>query len=137
MGEYYASLFSQLYDLPIISLRYFNVYGPRQSLEDEYAVVVPKFITSLLKGEGPPIYGDGNQERDFTYIDNVVEANILSLIKKDVKGEVFNIAQGNPKSVNKLLEVLKEIIGKDIAAQYLSPRTGDPKKTHADIEISF
>jgi nucleoside-diphosphate-sugar epimerase len=133
-GEYYGYIFSKLYELEIVSLRYFNVFGPRQSLENEYAVVVPKFITSLLKGESPPIYGDGKQERDFTYIDNVVEANILALVKENIAGEVFNIADGKPKSVNYLLEVLKEItFKKDIQPVYLEPRKGDVRKTYADI----
>lgn len=133
-GEYYAYLFTKLYGLEIVSLRYFNVFGPRQSLESQYAVVVPKFITCLLKKERPPIYGDGTQERDFTYIDNVVEANLLALVKEGVGGEVFNIADGNSKSVNYLLEVLKEIVSeKDIHPVYLPPRKGDVTKTQADI----
>ncbi|MCD6583127.1 MAG: SDR family oxidoreductase [Candidatus Omnitrophica bacterium] len=133
-GEYYGFVFTKIYKLEVVSLRYFNVFGPRQSLESRYAVVVPKFVTSLLKGESPPIYGDGNQERDFTYIDNVVEANLLALIKPNIEGEVFNIADGIPKSVNFLLEILKDITGKDIAPVYLPPRPGDVKKTHASIE---
>lgn len=132
-GEYYAYIFTKLYGLGVVSLRYFNVFGPRQSLESQYAVVVPKFITCLLKKESPPIYGDGNQERDFTYIDNIVEANILALIKEDIEGEVFNIADGKPRSVNYLLEVLKEITSqKDIQPVHLEPRKGDVRKTYAD-----
>jgi UDP-glucose 4-epimerase len=96
-------------------------------------VVVPKFITSLLKGESPPIYGDGNQERDFTYIDNVVEANILSLTTDSGAGESFNVANGSPNSVNKLLSILRDITNKNINAVYLPPRKGDVRKTHADI----
>jgi len=134
IGERYGYLFSKAYNLDIVSLRYFNVFGPRQSLENQYAVVVPKFIVSLLKGERPPIYGDGNQERDFTYIDNVVDANILVLAKAGIAGEVFNIASGRPQSVNNLLKVLKEIMSKDIAPTFLKPRPGDVRKTHADTE---
>ncbi len=133
-AEYYGYVFSQLYGLEVVSLRYFNVFGPRQSLENKYAVVVPKFITSLLKNENPPIYGDGNQERDFTFIEDVVEANILALTKDGVEGEVFNIAGGAPQSVNNLLKVLKEITAKDISPVYLQPRPGDVRKTYADIE---
>ena len=133
IGEKYAHVFMRLYNLEIVSLRYFNVYGPRQSLEDEYAVVVPKFINCLLKGDSPPIYDDGEQERDFTYVENVVEANIKALVKEGVGGEVFNIADGKPKSVNYLLEVLKEIMNKDINPEYLPSRPGDVRKTHADI----
>jgi nucleoside-diphosphate-sugar epimerase len=132
-GEYYGYIFTKLYGLEVVSLRYFNVFGPRQSLEDQYAVVVPKFITCLLKDEKPPIYGDGKQERDFTYIESVVEANISALVKEDIGGEVFNIADGVPKSVNYLLETLKEITAKNIEAVYLPPRQGDVRRTHADI----
>ena len=132
-GEYYAYLFTKLYNLEVVSLRYFNVFGPRQSLESQYAVVVPKFITSILKGEVVPIYGDGQQERDFTYIDNVVEANILALVKEGIKGEVFNIGAGKPYSVNYLFNSLKKIIGKGAEYVYLPPRAGDVRKTHADI----
>jgi len=134
MGEHYAYIFSELYNLGVVSLRYFNVFGPRQSLENQYAVVVPKFITCLLNNENPPIYGDGNQERDFTYIDNVVAANILALTKEGVEGEVFNVASGNPQSVNGLLAALQEITAKDIKAVFIEKRPGDVQKTHADIE---
>ncbi len=134
IGEHYGYLFSKLYNLPeVVSLRYFNVFGPRQSLENQYAVAVPKFITCLLKGESPPIYGDGKQERDFTYIDNVVEANILALTKSSLAGEVFNIASGSPESVNNLLRILNKITGKNIKPVYHQKRPGDVSKTHADI----
>lgn len=133
-GEHYGCIFSRLYGIEAVSLRYFNVFGPRQSLENKYAVVIPKFITSLLGDESPPIYGDGSQERDFTYIDNIVEANILALTKEGLAGEVFNIASGTPKSVNHLLEILKDITNKKhIAPVYLPPRAGDVRKTWADI----
>ncbi|MDP2924249.1 MAG: SDR family oxidoreductase [Candidatus Omnitrophota bacterium] len=133
MGEYYAYLFSQQYKLGVVSLRYFNVYGPKQSLDDEYAVVIPKFITCLLKEDNPPIYGDGEQERDFTYVENVVEANLLALTKPGIEGEVFNIGNGAPNSVNGLLKSLNQIMGKNISATYLPLRPGDVRKTHADI----
>lgn len=133
MGEYYGQVFSRLYGLEVVSLRYFNVYGPRQSLESKYAVVVPKFIVCLLKGERPPIYGDGEQERDFTYIEDVVEANILALQQPDIAGESFNIASSSPSSVNNLLRILKEITQKDTEPEFLPPRPGDVKKTYADI----
>ncbi len=133
MGEKYAYVFSKLYGLEVVSLRYFNVFGPRQSLENEYAVVIPKFITCLLDNQRPPIYGNGKQERDFSYIDNVVEANLLALTKEGIAGEVFNIASGTPESVNKLLAVLNKIMSKRIKAEYLAVRPGDVLKTHADI----
>ena len=132
--EHYSYVFSKLYGMEIINLRYFNVYGPRQSLDDEYAVVIPKFITSLLKGESPPIYGDGNQERDFTFIDNVADINIKCLEKENIGGEVFNVGLGMPNSVNNLFKNLKEIIGSNAEPNYCPSRLGDVKKTHADIE---
>ena len=134
MGEHYGYVFSHLYGMEIVSLRYFNVFGPRQSLENKYAVVVPKFIVSLLDNEQPPIYGDGEQERDFTYIADVVKANILSLLKQGIAGETFNIAGGSPKSVNYLLKSLKDIMGKDIEPVYQASRVGDVRKTHASVE---
>ncbi|UCC95539.1 MAG: SDR family oxidoreductase [Candidatus Omnitrophota bacterium] len=134
LGEYYGYIFTHIYGLEVVSLRYFNVFGPRQSLEDQYAVVVPKFITSLLKGESPPVYGDGNQERDFTYIENVAEANILALMQEGVGGGVFNIADGKPKSVNYLFDTLKKVTSHEREASYLPPRPGDVRKTHADIQ---
>ena len=132
-GEHYGRVFTEHYGVEVVSLRYFNVFGPRQSLEDEYSVVVPKFINCLLSGQNPPIYGDGEQERDFTYIDNVVEANIKALMKRDIGGEIFNIANGSPNSVNQLLKTLQELMNKDKRPVYLKPRPGDVRKTHADI----
>lgn len=133
-GEYYGYIFSKLYSLEVISLRYFNVFGPRQSLEDEYAVVIPKFITSLLENTSPPIYGDGEQMRDFTYIDNVVLANILALRAENIAPEVFNVASGEPHSVNELFKELKKIIPSNSCACYCPPRKGDVRKTHASLE---
>ncbi|MCF7877708.1 MAG: SDR family NAD(P)-dependent oxidoreductase, partial [Candidatus Omnitrophica bacterium] len=133
MDEHYGSLFSKLYGVDVISLRYFNVFGPRQSLENKYAVVVPKFIVSLLEGKNPPIYGDGQQERDFSYIDNVVDANILALTKDGIGGEVFNIAGGNAESINNLFQTVQELTAKSQGPKYLEPRPGDVRKTLADI----
>jgi len=132
--EEYAYVFSKLYDLEIVNLRYFNVYGPRQSLDDEYAVVIPKFITCLLESRNPPIYGDGEQERDFTYVDNVVDINICCLTEESIAGEVFNVGLGKPNSVNKLFRDLKQIIGGSAEPSYRPQRPGDVRKTHADIE---
>lgn len=133
IDEHYAYLFSKQFNLGVVCMRYFNVYGPKQSLDDEYAVVIPKFIACLLEGNNPPIYGDGEQERDFTYVENVVEANILALIKPSIEGEVFNIGNGAPNSVNGLLRSLNKIMNKNISATYLPERAGDVRKTHSDI----
>jgi len=129
----------------IVGLRYFNVYGPRQALDDEYAVVIPKFIHCILNDEPPPIFGNGLQSRDFTYIDNVVEANILAATvpltshvpASKASGRptslVFNVANGKDNTVLHLVEVLNKIIGKDIKPKLLPVRAGDVFKTHADI----
>lgn len=132
-GEYYCRVFSHNFGLETVSLRYFNVYGPRQSLDDEYAVVIPKFIDCMLKDKQPPIYGTGKQSRDFTYIDNVVEANILAAVVKSVSGEVFNVASGEDYSVLELVEMLNKIINKSIKAVFMPLRQGDVFKTLADI----
>ncbi len=133
IGEYYCRVFTQSFGLETISLRYFNVFGPRQSLETEYAVVIPRFITSMLRDEAPPIHGDGMQSRDFTYIDNVVDATLLAAESKDGSGEVFNIASGKAYTVLELLEALRRIIGKRVEPKFTPPRPGDVRHTLADI----
>lgn len=132
-GEHYCSMFSLHYGLSTASLRYFNVFGPRQSLDDEYAVVVPKFITCLLKGEAPPVFGNGRQSRDFTYIGNVVQANILAATKGNLKGEVFNVAGGKDYTILDLVKILNKIMKKDIKPVFLSKRKGDVFKTRAGL----
>lgn len=132
-GEHYCQVFAKIYGLETVSLRYFNVFGPRQSLESQYAVVVPRFIISMLNNESPPIHGDGKQSRDFTYIDNVVAANILAACAPDVSGEVFNIACGKDFTVLALVEHLNKIMGKDLKPKFTPPRPGDVPRTLADI----
>lgn len=133
VGEYYCRIFSVNYGLNTVSLRYFNVFGPRQALDDEYAVVIPKFIHCILNDEPPPIYGTGKQSRDFTYVGNVVEANLLAAQKRKLKGEVFNIASGRNYSVLELAKILNKIIRKEIKPTYLPLRPGDVFKTLADL----
>lgn len=135
-GEYWCRVFSKQYGLETVSLRYFNVFGPRQSLDDEYAVVIPKFIVSVLRGEPPPIYGDGKQSRDFTFVENVVQANILAAKKEGVAGMVFNIACGCGHTVIGLAEAINSILGKNIKPVFLPVRPGDVKKTLADINCA-
>jgi len=132
-GEYYCRIFSYNYGLPTVSLRYFNVFGPRQSLDDEYAVVVPKFIHCILNNEPVPIFGTGRQSRDFTYIGNVVQANLLAAEKIGLKGEVFNVASGTDYSVLDLVKNLNHLVQKDIRPKFLPPRPGDVFKTLADL----
>lgn len=133
-GEYYCKIFSEFFGVETVCLRYFNVFGPKQSLDDEYAVVIPKFIHCILNNQQPPIFGNGKQSRDFTYIDNVVSANILSATTPGLKHEVFNVANGEDHSVNELVDVLNKIIGKNIKPEYRPIRAGDVFKTCADIE---
>ncbi|TRZ96154.1 SDR family oxidoreductase [bacterium] len=135
-GEHYCRMFSCHYNLPTVSLRYFNVFGPRQSLDDEYAVVVPKFIDCMLHDEQPPIYGTGKQSRDFTFVSNVVDANLLACPKRNLKGDVFNIAAGRDYSVLDLVRLLNKIIGKNIRPVFLKLRPGDVFRTMADISLS-
>jgi len=132
-GEYYCRVYAQNYDLPAVCLRYFNVYGPRQALDDEYAVVIPKFIHCLLNDEPAPIYDTGKQSRDFTYIDNVVEANLLAANVPNLKWGVFNIANGHDRTVLELASLLNKIMKKNIQPVHLPPRPGDVFKTLADI----
>lgn len=132
-GEYYCRIFSELYGLETVSLRYFNVFGPRQSLENQYAVVIPKFITCMLKDENPPVHGDGQQTRDFTYVENIVQANIKSAVSPGVKSEVFNIACGQAYSVLDIINHINKILKKSIEPKFIPPRPGDVKDTLADI----
>jgi nucleoside-diphosphate-sugar epimerase len=132
-GEYYCRIFSMNYGLETASLRYFNVYGPRQGLDDEYAVVIPKFITCMLKGKRPPIHGTGKQSRDFTYINNVVDANILAAKKPGIKCEVLNIANSKDHTILDLVKTLNKIMCKDIKPEFTPVRPGDVLRTFADI----
>ncbi|MBU1112684.1 MAG: SDR family oxidoreductase [Candidatus Omnitrophica bacterium] len=132
--EQYSYVFSKLYNMKIVNLRYFNVYGPRQSIDDEYAVVIPKFINCLLEGMSPPIYGDGDQERDFTFVGDIVDMNIRCLENDNVDSEVFNVGLGIPNSVNNLFKNLKEIIGSNLEPSYCPIRLGDVRKTHAEMQ---
>jgi len=130
-GEYYCKVFQELYDLQTISLRYFNVFGPRQNPDSQYAAVIPKFTTAILNDESPVIYGDGEQSRDFSFIKHVVDANILSC-ESDKTG-VFNVACGRRITINELVNLINEILGKDIKAKYINTRPGDIKHSLADI----
>ena len=132
-GEYYCRIFSQIHKLETVSLRYFNVFGPRQSLENQYAVVIPKFITCMLKDESPPVHGDGQQTRDFTYVQNIVQANIKSAVAPEMKGEVFNIAGGRAYSVLDIINHINKILKKSIEPKFMPPRPGDVRDTLADI----
>ncbi|PIW79796.1 MAG: LPS biosynthesis protein WbpP, partial [Candidatus Omnitrophica bacterium CG_4_8_14_3_um_filter_43_15] len=132
-GEYYCRIFSLMFGIEAVSLRYFNVFGPRQSLENEYAVVIPKFITCILKDEQPPIHGDGKQTRDFTYVENVVQANLKAVTAKGAVAEVFNVACGKAYSVLDIVTYVNKILKKSIKPKLGPIRPGDVKDTLADI----
>jgi nucleoside-diphosphate-sugar epimerase len=134
VGEHYCQVFTRVYGLETISLRYFNVFGPRQDPSSQYSGVISRFISVLLSGETPVIFGDGEQSRDFTYIDNVVDANLRASETTSGIGQVMNIANGERITLNQLLEELKTLTGRpDVVADYQPPRAGDVKHSLADI----
>jgi UDP-glucose 4-epimerase len=130
-GEYYCDVFTRIYRLPTVSLRYFNVYGPRQDPLSEYAAVFPKFITSVLKGKSPLVYGDGSQTRDFTFVDDVVTVNILAA--ESPSTGIFNVAGGKRITINELASSIITLCKNDVAIEYATPREGDIKHSLADI----
>lgn len=133
-GEYYCRLYHKLYQLPTIALRYFNVFGPGQDPTSQYSAVIPKFCTAILDGRTPVIYGDGRQSRDFTYIDNVVQANIKCLSAPvAAAGEVFNIACGEKTDLLATLTILGDIAGQEVSPDFESARSGDVRHSLADI----
>ncbi|GAB4455461.1 MAG: SDR family oxidoreductase [Anaerolineae bacterium] len=132
-GEHYCRAFFLTYGLETVALRYFNVFGPRQDPKSQYAAVIPIFITAMLKNQPPPIEGDGEQSRDFTYVSNVVEANLLACSAPAAAGEVFNIACGGRFSINGLVDTLNRLMGTDIAPVHVAPRPGDVRHSRADI----
>lgn len=135
-GEYYCSVFYKVFGLETISLRYFNVFGPHQDPTSQYAAAIPAFVTAVLKDEPPTIYGDGLQSRDFTYVDNVVEANLLAARVKHAKGEVLNIATGQAVTVNEVIDIINELLGKNVKPIYEAQRPGDVKHSLADITLA-
>jgi nucleoside-diphosphate-sugar epimerase len=136
VGEYYCSVFYKVYGLQTISLRYFNVFGPNQDPTSQYAAAIPAFVTSILKDKPPTIYGDGEQSRDFTYVDSVVDANLLAARAKKTKGEVINIACGEAVTVNAIIDMINELLGKKVKPIYTAPRPGDVKHSLADITLA-
>ncbi len=133
VGEYYCSVFSGVFGLETISLRYFNVFGPHQDPASQYAAAIPAFVTAILQDRPPTVYGDGEQSRDFSYIDNVVEANLLAARAKATHGEVVNIACGEAVTVNAIIKTINELLGKNVRPIYAPSRPGDVKHSLADI----
>lgn len=133
-AERYALSFNIVYDLPTVALRYFNVFGPRQDPTSQYSAVIPKFITAMLKHEAPVIYGDGTQSRDFTYVANVVSANLLACERDEAVGQVMNVACGERYSLLDLHAELQRILGLEISPIFAEARKGDVKHSLAAIE---
>ncbi|HEY6045860.1 MAG TPA: SDR family oxidoreductase [Pyrinomonadaceae bacterium] len=137
VGEYYGQVFSHVYGLETVSLRYFNVYGPRQDPGSQYSGVISRFMSALLNGEQAVIYGDGEQSRDFTYVANVVRANLLAAESAKAVGAVINIANGHRVTLNRLFEIMKETTGRsDATVQYLPARPGDVRDSLADLTLA-
>ncbi len=133
MGEYYCSVYARVYGLSTVSLRYFNIFGPRQDPRSQYSAVIPIFATHLIAGTPPTIFGDGEQSRDFTYIENVVDANIRASRCEEARGQVVNVACGERYTLNELFRVMSGIIGGSVKPRYAPPRAGDVKHSQADI----
>jgi UDP-glucose 4-epimerase len=133
-AERYCVSFARVYEqLETVSLRYFNVFGPHQDPHSQYAAVIPLFIATVLAGEPVPIYGDGEQSRDFTYVENVVGANIAAAEAAGVSGRVFNVATGQPLSVNRLADMIGDVTGRPVQKDYRPPRPGDVRDSWADL----
>jgi UDP-glucose 4-epimerase len=132
-AEHYLRAFYQSYGFPTVALRYFNVFGPRQDPKSQYAAVIPNFVTAALAGRPATIYGDGQQSRDFCFIENVIEANLLACTAEGAPGEVINVACGEATTLLQVVEVIADIVGKKIAPRHEPARTGDIRHSLADI----
>jgi nucleoside-diphosphate-sugar epimerase len=134
VGEYYGQVFARTYGLETVSLRYFNVFGPRQDPGSQYSGVISRFLLALDRGESPVIYGDGEQSRDFTYVSNVVDANLRAAESSEAVGKVINVANGESVTLNELLATVQKLTGRtDIRAKYEPPRVGDIRDSLADL----
>ncbi|MHC4659970.1 MAG: SDR family oxidoreductase [Planctomycetota bacterium] len=136
VGEHYCTVFYNVFGLETISLRYFNVFGPHQDPTSQYAAAIPAFVTAILKDGAPTVFGDGEQSRDFTYVDNVVEANLLAARAERTAGEIVNIACGQAVTVNDVIDMINEFVGKDVKPIYDAPRPGDIRHSLADISAA-
>jgi UDP-glucose 4-epimerase len=133
-GEHYCAAFSEVYGLETVRLRYFNVFGPRQTPDSPYAAVIPLFTQALMNGQRPTIHGDGEQSRDFTFVADVVQANLLAAAAPGVSGRVYNVACGRRTSLLELISLLNGLLGVNIAPTHTAPRAGDVKHSLADIQ---
>jgi nucleoside-diphosphate-sugar epimerase len=132
-GELLCRVFTRVYGIETVALRYFNVFGPRQDPASQYAAVIPRFLTALLEKRRPIVFGDGEQTRDFTYIENVVQANLLASTSTDAVGEALNIGCGERISLNRILHIVSELLGIQVDAEYREQRPGDVRDSLADI----
>jgi UDP-glucose 4-epimerase len=135
-GEQLCGVFTGVYGLETVALRYFNVFGPRQDPNSQYSAVIPKFLKSLLEGAQPTIFGDGEQSRDFTFVDNVVHANLRAAVADGAAGRAFNVASGRAISLNQMLTQLGQLLGVEATATYAEPRAGDVRDSLADISLA-
>jgi UDP-glucose 4-epimerase len=135
-GENYCLAFCRVYGLETVTVRYFNVFGPRQDPNSQYSAVIPKFIKLMLKGESPPVDGDGAQSRDFTYVANIVDGNLRAATQPNIAGRVFNLACGASFSLLQLVEALNRILGTNLTPNFREPRLGDVKHSLADISAA-
>jgi nucleoside-diphosphate-sugar epimerase len=136
VGELYAQVFERVYGLENVSLRYFNVFGPRQDPSSQYSGVLSRFMLAILKGTEPVVFGDGEQSRDFTYVDNVVDASLRACEAHDASGKVFNVGTGARITLNQVLRLLEKICGKSIRTKYDPPRAGDIRDSQANIALA-
>ncbi len=132
-GEQYCRVFAQVYGLETVALRYFNVYGPHQDPHSDYAAVIPAFITRLLQGEQPRVFGDGEQTRDFVFVEDVVRANLSAAHAEGASGGAINVGSGEARSLNELLAILAELLHEEVEPEYCEPRPGDVRHSRPDV----
>jgi nucleoside-diphosphate-sugar epimerase len=132
-GEHYCQVYARAFGVETVVLRYFNVFGPRQDPNSQYAAVIPRFVTAALEGRPPVIFGDGTQSRDFCYIDNVIEANLLAADAREASGRVFNVACGRATDLNQVVKLIADALGTQLEPSYETGRVGDVKHSLADI----
>ena len=135
-GEYYCRIFTQVYGLETVSLRYFNIFGPHQSPDSPYSGVLSLFISAYMNGQTPTIFGDGEQSRDFTYVENAVDATLRACTAPEASGQVINVGTGERHTLNETIKVLDRIFGRQVKPRYDAPRAGDVEHSHADISLA-
>ena len=135
-GEYYCKIFTQVYGLETVSLRYFNIFGPHQSPDSPYSGVLSLFISAYMNGQTPTLFGDGEQSRDFTYVENAVDATLRACTAPDASGQVINVGTGERHTLNETIKILDRIFGRQVTPRFDAPRAGDVKHSHADISLA-